>query len=213
MVFCIENENQIKVRITKPRSRENLKKITKQIREKLGIGRNQLFVNILCCLEILIPKLDCNFHYEIFDNTINISKEASFSPQKNCIYIRSDVYEKALDEDGRARFTIAHEIAHYFLFQILGIPYFEDWEKVMYYSEPKLHSIDPEWQADVVANYLLCEPDCIKNLSEEDIAFHCGVSNSAAYTALQNANGHKYFDYSSIFKNKSFAVCIKEYSN
>ena len=83
----------------------------------------------------------------------------------------------------------------------------------MYYSAPKLHSIDPEWQADVVANYLLCEPDCIKNLSEEDIAFHCGVSNSAAYTALQNANGHKYFDYSSIFKNKSFSVCIKEYSN
>ena len=86
MVFCIENENQIRVRITKPRSRENLKKITKQIREKLGIDRNQLFVNILYCLEILIPKLDCNFHYEIFEKTINTSKEASFSPKK-IVYI------------------------------------------------------------------------------------------------------------------------------
>lgn len=161
-----------------------------------------------------ISKIDSTFQYSILeDGVINNPKEAYYNPQQNCIYIRADVYEKALDEDGRARFTIAHEIAHYFLFKELGIPYFEDWENIMNYSDAKLHSVNPEWQADVVANYLLCEPDCIKDLSEEDIVFHCGVSNSAAYTALQNANGHKYFDFSGIFNNRSFSDFKNEYSN
>lgn len=213
MVFYVENENCLKVRITKPQSRKNLRQLATQIRAKLGIDSKQLYVDILFCLEILISKIDSSFQYKIFDpGDFEKPNEAFFSPENNCIFIRSDVYNKARDEDGRARFTIAHEIAHYFLFKILGIPYYEDWENIMYYSDAKLHSVDPEWQADVVGNYLLCEPDCIKDFSEEDIVFYCGVTNSAAYTALQNAKGHKYVDYSAIFMNKSFSDVIKEYS-
>lgn len=200
MVCKVVSENQLEVRITKPQSRENLRNISKNIRRKLGLDSNQLFVDILYCLEISIPKIDSTFQFIISDaNQINKPNEAFFSPETNTIYIRSDVYEKARDEDGRARFTIAHEIAHYFLFKILGIPYFEKWECIMYSSDATIHSMDPEWQADVVANYLLCESDLIKDLSEEDIIFHCGVSRDAAYTAWSNANGKKYFDYSELF--------------
>lgn len=213
MVFYVENENQLKVRITKPQSRANLKAFASKIREKLGIDSNQLFVDVLYCVEILIPKIDSTFQYEIFDaGQINRPNEAFYSPEKNCIFIRSDVYNKARDEDGRARFTIAHEIAHYFLFKLLGVPYFEAWENIMYFSDAKLHSVDPEWQADVVGNYLLCEPESIKDFSEEDVVFYCGVTNSAAYTALQNAQGHKYIDYSSMFFNNSFSEIVNEYS-
>ena len=205
MVFYVENENCLKVRITKPQSRKNLRQIASKIRSYLGIDSKQLYVDVLYCLEILIPEIDSTFQYEIFDpGDFDKPNEAFYSPEKNCIFIRSDVYNKARDEDGRARFTIAHEISHYFLFKILGIPYFEDWENIMDYSDAKLHSVDPEWQADVVGNYLLCEPECIKDFSEEDIVLYCGVTSSAAYTALQNAQGHKYVDYSAIFMNKSF---------
>lgn len=204
MVCQIVNENQLnqfKVRITKPQSREKLKTLSKNIRNKLGIKSNQLFVDILYCLEISIPKIDPTFQFVISDvEQINKPNEAFFSPETNTIFIRADVYEKARNEDGRARFTIAHEIAHYFLFKILGIPHFEKWENIMYYNDATIHSMDPEWQADVVANYLLCKSNLIKNLSEKDISIYCKVSHNAAYTAQSNANGKKYFDYSEFFK-------------
>ena len=214
MVFQVESENLLEVRITKPKSRESLKKFANKIREILGLSTDQLFVDVLLCLEVLIPKIDPDFQFVILEaNYINRPNEAFFHPKNNTVYVRSDIYEKAGDEDGRARFTIAHEIAHYFLFKNFGIPYFENWEKVMNNSDPTLHSMDPEWQADVVANYLLCESDSIRDLSEEDIVFYCGVSHNAAYTAWRNANGKKYVDYSAIFKGKSFtdffADCTK----
>lgn len=56
MVFYVENENCLKVRITKPQSRKNLRQLATQIRAKLGIDSKQLYVDILFCLEILIPK-------------------------------------------------------------------------------------------------------------------------------------------------------------
>lgn len=205
--------NILKVRITKPKSRENLNNLTKQIRKQLGIGSEQLYVDILYCLEILIPLIDSDFHYEVIEETLDeMPNEAFYSPEKNCISIRSDVYDKARDEDGRARFTIAHEIAHYFLFKKLGIPYFEKWEKVMNYSDAKLHSIDPEWQADVVGSYLLCGSEGIKNLSKEDIAFSCGVTKAAAFTAWQNAHGLKFIDYSAILRNNAFSNKKRRYS-
>ncbi len=212
MVFQVENENQLKVQITKPQSRKNLKQIARQIRKTLGIDKNQLFVDVLHCLEIVIPKIDSSFQYRVFEaGQINMPNEAFYSPEENCIYIRFDVYNKARYENGRARSTIAHEIAHYFLFKLLGIPYLEDWENIMHYSDAKLHSVDPEWQAEVVGNYLLIEPDCIKGFTVKDVMIDCGVTSSAAYTALQNAHDHKYIDYSTISINKTLSEVINEY--
>ena len=65
MVFYVENENCLKVRITKPQSRKNLRQLATQIRAKLGIDSKQLYVDILFCLEILIPKIDSSFQYKI----------------------------------------------------------------------------------------------------------------------------------------------------
>ena len=41
MVFYVENENCLKVRITKPQSRKNLRQLASQIRAKLGIDSKQ----------------------------------------------------------------------------------------------------------------------------------------------------------------------------
>jgi Domain of unknown function (DUF955). len=193
MVYQITNHHQLQVRITKPQSRANLRNLAKEIRSTLGINEDQLFVDVIACLELFIPRIDLNFRFSILEyDKYNMPNEAFYSPKNNCIYIRSDVYEKALDEDGRARFTIAHEIAHYFLFSKLGIPQFVNWSKICKYTDQKLHSLDPEWQADVVGNYLLCEADCIKNLSEDDIVLYCRVSKDAANAALRNAHGQRY---------------------
>ena len=79
-----------------------------------------------------------------------------------------------------------------------------DWEDVMYYSDAKLHSIDPEWQANVMASLILCNPDLIKNMSINEVKDQCEVSLKAAETAWNNANEIKYEDiyilnYASVF--------------
>ena len=86
MVFYVENENCLKVRITKPQSRKNLRQLATQIRAKLGIDSKQLYVDILFCLEILIPKIDSSFQYKIFDpGEFEKPNEAFFSPENNFI--------------------------------------------------------------------------------------------------------------------------------
>ena len=53
MVFYVENENCLKVRITKPQSRKNLRQLATQIRAKLGIDSKQLYVDILFSVQNL----------------------------------------------------------------------------------------------------------------------------------------------------------------
>ena len=174
MVFYVENENCLKVRITKPQSRKNLRQLATQIRAKLGIDSKQLYVDILFCLEILIPKIDSSFQYKIFDpGEFEKPNEAFYSPENNCIFIRSDVYNKARDEDGRARFTIAHEIKH-----------------VLYCEK------DPSQKDEELANHFaraLLAPSCllfdyIDNQNAAEVADRFGISNPAAKNALTALN-------------------------
>lgn len=205
MVYYISDNSVFKVMATEPKSRKKLTKIASYFRKYLGIKQNQLYVNILTILEFVLPNKDEDFDFLIPDKWFkNEDRPAFYNLEENRIYIRSDIYDKLLEDDGYSRFTVMHEICHYLLFKVFDIPKFVDWEDVMYYSDAKLHSIDPEWQANVMASLILCNPNLIKNLNPLKIQKKCGVSFKAAEIAWNNANEIKYNDiyilnYASIF--------------
>lgn len=195
MVYYISEDSIFQIRATKPKARNDLKKFSTHLRKHMGIKIDQLYVDVLSILEFILPKKDKTFEFVVPDRWFtNEIRPAFYNPEENRIYIRADIYDKLLKNDGFARFTVMHEICHYFLFKIIGIPELVDWEDVMHYSDAKLHSIDPEWQANVMASLILCNPELIKDMSIFEVCDQCGVSLKAAESAWNNANEIKYED-------------------
>ena len=61
-------------------------------------------------LEDLFPKLGFNFAIRSKEELNSIA--ACVYPDQQIIVVREDIYDDLLRNDGRARFTIAHELAH-----------------------------------------------------------------------------------------------------
>ncbi len=85
--------------------------------------------------------------------------------------IRSDVYEGAIKGDCRDRFTLCHEIGHYFLHQPNSISFARG--NIPVYR-------DPEWQANTFAGELMAPYDLVKDMKIEEIMEKCGMSRKAA---------------------------------
>lgn len=58
-------------------------------------------------------------------------------------------------------------------------------------SDPKLRSMDSEWQTDVFAGEFLCCSEVIKDLTWREIQAKCGVTEAAARTELLKELKHK----------------------
>lgn len=112
--------------------------------------------------------------------------EACYQPNTNTIYIKESVYEKACEDDGRARFTICYEIGHMFLHSNLAYNRLSENKHI-----PKPYE-DPEWQANTFASYLLIPPNEARKLNDAKlIASTYGTSYQAASIALTNAKKAK----------------------
>lgn len=128
------------------RSKDQIKAAAKQIR---------------AMLKIRVPKIDMEMLMESFinkgwievceqDDPRLTGKYALTYPDKDLILISEETYDAAVDGNGRARFTIAHEIGHFFLHR--GQMSFAR-------SSQGRHEIyeDAEWQADAFASYFLID--------------------------------------------------------
>ena len=102
-------------------------------------------------------------------------KEGETIPSLNTIKIREDVYEKATQGNGRARFTILHEVGHLLM-------HYNDRVALCRKSDnaPLKAYEDPEWQADAFAGELLIAEHLVKDMSVSEIEIHCGASHAAA---------------------------------
>ena len=184
-----ENYNLI---VVKPKSRKDVVRLALKIRELLKIGIHILYIDVLGILEFMLPSLfDDDITFSVPDEWYR-EEEAYYDAQKNVIYIRADVYGKAMLGDGRARFTILHEIAHYILFKLWGIPHTMPLEKIDDFSDATLKAMDPEWQANTFAGAFLCKPDIVRNMEIGDIEKQCGVSRKAAQIAYCHSRGIPY---------------------
>lgn len=114
---------------------------------------------------------------EIVEDDELKGEEARTYPNKNRIVLTNSVYDGALSGDGRARFTIAHELGHLNMHK--GIePAFSRGDHQVYE--------DSEWQADTFASEFLMDSRFISSFdTAEDLVKKFGVSYTAACMRLK----------------------------
>ena len=161
--------------IADPLSKRDIFKLTSEIRERLNLNKS-LFFPIVEVIELFITQFDDNFNYEIIDeDRMPYGTYAYYDAKCNCMKIRNDVYCNATNNIGRDRFTLAHELGHYFLHQT-GVG-------LCRASEPIKSYQNPEWQANTFASFLLMPPNLIVNMPPETISLKCGTSMEASVIA------------------------------
>lgn len=166
--------------IAPPRSRKNIIDIVRIIKYSLGL-ENVLCFPVLKFVEIILPKIDPSFCFQVVENREMIDKYASYDPLTNTMSIRSDVYDLVCANDARHRFTLAHEIGHYFLHKEgVSLARSDSSISVVAYR-------DPEWQANTFASELLMASHLIVGMDISEIQQKCMTSFEASKIALYNA--------------------------
>ncbi len=176
---------QIKYHITNGISKIKLNEYALQIR-KLFNYENIHILPVLEMLDIMSSNdLFGNFDYQILedDNILFAENQlALYDYKNNIIYIKESVYNEASNSIGRARFTICHEIAHWFLFNIYNLyPKDEMLEKPPSY-------LDIEWQANFLAGELLVPTYLSSNMTAIDIEQIFNVSPECATVKVLQHN-------------------------
>jgi len=166
-----------------PLSNIKIREITNEIRESIGYEKIERFP-IVEFVEVILPAtLEDEFNFEICTVEELGSCEGLTTPDENLIQIREDVYDKAVTGDGRARFTIAHELGHFFLHISSSLSFHRnDKDDIPTY-------MDPEWQANKFATELLIPRDLllsnpVRYFPDEIVAL-CRVSKQAAEIAVK----------------------------
>ncbi len=156
--------------IAKPLSRKKIREFTLAIRKMIDL-EDVLFFPIVHLLEFVLPGVDSDFNYVIKSSEEMPNEYAVCYPEENTIFIREDVYERAVAGNARDRFTIAHEIGHY----LMHTPSRIELARKDNYKELPPYKC-PEWQANTFAGELLAPPHIIKGLTKYEISEKCGVS-------------------------------------
>ncbi len=161
-----------------PLSRKAIENFASYVRQELGMG-NELYIPIIKIIEHIIPQMDETFQVVTLYEDEMFGEYANYCPQTNTLSIRQDVYLAACNDDPRHRFTIAHELGHYFMHD----------ESTRFSRCPRNATIpsyrDPEWQANVFASSFLMPKDLIRGMSANEIVTSCKTSLQSAEIALK----------------------------
>ena len=99
-----------------PMSRASIRKLTKKLRELAGCDKREFFP-IVRFIEWILANPDNGIDLEIVDPDEMQDTYGTTNTGSNIMRIRSDVYDGAVKGDPRHRFTLCHEVGHYFLHQ------------------------------------------------------------------------------------------------
>lgn len=124
--------------MVEPHSRKDIENYAAKIKDLLGM-KNTLYVPIIRVAELIIPRIDSSFNcYPVYNEEMP-QKYAEYRPKTNELVVRQDVYDAVCKDDTRHRFTIAHELGHYFLHDDVSFSRCQDDVEIPKYR-------DPEWQ-------------------------------------------------------------------
>ncbi|MBQ3088981.1 MAG: ImmA/IrrE family metallo-endopeptidase [Oscillospiraceae bacterium] len=159
--------------VAAPCSRLAIRRFASQIRQRSGLDETVYFP-VMPFLEQTLVKIDPQFTLEVCDMHEMGSCHGLTTPSEHKIKLREDIYDGACNGRGRDRFTVAHEIGHYFMHQPRSVSFARTGTgKTQVFC-------DPEWQADAFAGELLIPAHLMRGKRVEEIAQACGVSTAAA---------------------------------
>lgn len=179
-------QNSMQNYIADPLSVINIRKIAYNIREVIDFNTKETKqFPIVKFLELIMPKIVENFHIYIADENEMGNVHGLACVEEDCIKIRKDVYEGAIEGNGRDRFTLAHELGHYLM---------HDKKHVKLARIEAGKSIEafrnPEWQANTFAAELLMPINLIDTNNPFVIANEFGVSLKAAQIRAKKIYKH-----------------------
>lgn len=143
----------------KPLSRKKIQDVALSLRQMLSVSLEDSFP-VVKFFEFILPSL--GYELEICGISEMPKEYALTFPEKNLVKIREDVYVRAVDENPRDLFTLAHEIGHIIFHDNMSISFARSDEKIKVFE-------DPEWQANTFAAELLAPSCAIKGMLIEEI--------------------------------------------
>lgn len=149
-----------------------------QLLEDTGYAKDGR-VNAPAILEHVFPVL--GLQLKIIDKSELKDIAAYVSPFEGLIVVRSDIYDDLYNDDGRARFTIMHEISHMILDHHITL------HRDAEVGNHK-HFEDSEWQADYLSAATMMPIHIVKKYFNNPIglAKHCGCSIRSAEIRIAN---------------------------
>ena len=176
-------------KIAKPMSRSSIRDFTEIFRATCDVfleAKTGIYFPVIDYLDKVLPNLveDISICIEEGCNMPIYNAEGIAYPDNKEIFIREDVYEGAYRGDCRSRFTIMHELGHYFMHGRQG------YARTTHNTEGRIIKPyeDPEWQANTFSGEVLV-PASMKNhflsVGAEITAFECGVSLQVAEIQLK----------------------------
>lgn len=164
-----------------PKSKKDIRLHAEDIR-RLFFPVEHKLLDVTRLVEHKLPDAFEGFRYEILPDELLPGREAEFSPFDFCIRIRESVYVGSCNGNGHCRFTLAHELGHFFMHR----------NQPMAFGRSAANDYIPlyrnsEWQADKFARCLLAPVRLAKGLSAAAIATVFEVSAEVAHIVRREA--------------------------
>ena len=155
-----------------PVSKNKLKNLAVEFRRNFGV--KELVFPVLDIIEELHGNGIINFLIiDDSDSKLEVNQIALYEVDTNTMYVKLSVYEEALQDIARSRFTLTHELAHYILLHLLKFEIIPTFEEIKAYE-------DPEWQANYLASELLAPSEDTLHFTVTDYMNKCVVSEECA---------------------------------
>ncbi|MFA7415236.1 MAG: ImmA/IrrE family metallo-endopeptidase [Rhizobium sp.] len=168
--------------VVPPRSWDSIHGVATRVREVIGL-EHLAYIPVVDVLEKVLDQKMGLVRFEIGDYLEMEGAEGLTDPTGHFIQIREDVYTRALAGDGRARFTVAHELGHFFLHT--GIPlarsFKGDGVQIFSKSEPQANQF--------AAEFLMPRSQLWRGISASEVAANHGVSDEAARNRCKFMSG------------------------
>lgn len=156
----------------KPLSIKKIREITQVMRD-VSDTTNLAYFPVVEVVELFLPRVLPNFSFEVLCKKDLEDRLGLTYPDRPAIYIRDDIYQKAIAGEGLGRFTFAHELGHLLLHEA-------SFARNVSTAKPIKAYEDSEWQANTFAAELLMPLSIVRGKGIQEISKLCGVSKKAA---------------------------------
>ena len=165
----------------KPLSRRDIRTVAKIFHK---IMDSKGYFDIIAFLELKMADIDPDFVFEVVEDDKLPFAYAQSYPDEHLIQVRESVYYGAINNNGRDRFTLCHELGHCIFHGQKNISYLRADRELEKYK-------DPEWQADTFAGELLVPEEIARTCTVLEISKKCVVSYTAAEIQKKRVLGQK----------------------